>query len=74
MRLRAINGWTTISEWAVRVGELYPDVLEKTEQQAKAYDPPSTGLREIAARISSLISRTIDDLDSQQLSPLNYGI
>jgi len=56
--LKTISGWTTISEWAIKVGELYPDVLEKTEQQAKAYDPPSTGLREIAARISSLISRS----------------
>ncbi len=56
--LKAINGWATVSEWAVKVGELYPDILEKAEKEAKAYDNPSTGLREIAARISSAISRS----------------
>ncbi len=55
--LKAINGWATVSEWATKVGELYPDVLEKAEKEARAYATPSTGLREIAARISSAISR-----------------
>ncbi|NBV99995.1 MAG: HNH endonuclease, partial [Proteobacteria bacterium] len=56
--LKAINGWATVSEWAIKVGELYPEILEKAEKEAKAYENPSTGLREIAARISSAISRS----------------
>ncbi len=56
--LKAINGWATVSEWAMKVGELYPEILEKAEKEAKAYENPSTGLREIAARISSAISRS----------------
>ena len=55
--LKVINGWATVSEWAEKVGELFPEVLEKAEKEAKAYANPSTGLREIAARISSSISR-----------------
>lgn len=56
--LKIINGWATVSEWAEKVGEVYPEVLEKAEKEAKAYANPSTGLREIAARISSAISRS----------------
>lgn len=54
--LRAIDDWATVSEWAVKVGELYPEILEKAEQEARNHKRPSTGLREIAARISSAVS------------------
>ena len=56
--LKIINGWATVSEWAEKVGEVYPEVLEKAEKEAMAHANPSTGLREIAARISSAISRS----------------
>jgi hypothetical protein len=55
--LRTLNGWVTVSEWAFQVGKKFPDILEKTEREAKAHKNESTGLREIAARISSNISR-----------------
>ncbi len=54
--LRQINDWTTVSDWAIKVGEMYPDLLEKANKEAKAYKRPSTGIREIAARISSWVS------------------
>lgn len=54
--LRNINDWTTVSEWAIRVGDLYPELLEKANQEAKTHKRPTTGIREIAARISSWVS------------------
>lgn len=54
--LRAINGWTTVSDWALKVGEMFPELLEKANKEAKNHKRPSTGIREIAARISSWVS------------------
>lgn len=39
------------------LGELYPDLLAKAEQEASNQLNETTGLRELAARISSGISR-----------------
>lgn len=50
------GGFITVSEWAQRVSELYPDLLEKAEKEAQAQKNDTTGLREIAARISSRLS------------------
>lgn len=55
--LKTIDGWATVSEWAIKVGELHPDILEKANREAKAQKNETTGLRELAARISSSISR-----------------
>lgn len=55
--LKTIEEWSTVSEWAIKVGEFHPDLLEKADKEAKSYKNESTGLREIAARISSNISR-----------------
>ncbi|POB13848.1 HNH endonuclease [Halobacteriovorax sp. DA5] len=55
--LNTIEGWTTVSEWAIRVGELHPEILEKANKEAENQKNETTGLREIAARISSNISR-----------------
>jgi hypothetical protein len=54
--LRAINGWTTVSDWAIKVGEMYPELLEKANKEAQKHKRSTTGLREIAARISSWVS------------------
>ena len=54
--LKLVNEWVIVSEWAVKVGELYPDVLAAAEVQAENQANETTGLREIAARISSVIS------------------
>jgi hypothetical protein len=54
--LKIINDWTTVSGWAVKFGELNPDLLAKAHEQALRQKRPSTGLREIAARMSSGIA------------------
>lgn len=55
--LKSIDGWVIVSEWAIKFSELYPDVLEKAEKEAANQANETTGLRELAARISSSISR-----------------
>ncbi|MEH6543584.1 MAG: hypothetical protein V7721_06535 [Porticoccaceae bacterium] len=55
--LKTVDDWLIVSDWAIKVGELYPDILEKAEKEAVNQANETTGLREIAARISSNISR-----------------
>jgi len=54
--LKTFDEWIIVSEWAVRVGELYPDILEAANEQAANQANDTTGLRELAARISSRLS------------------
>lgn len=54
--LKSFNDWVIVSEWAIRVGELYPDLLEAANIQAVNQANDTTGLRELAARISSRLS------------------
>ncbi len=54
--LKTFDNWVIVSEWAVRVGEMYPDILEAANQQAANQANETTGLRELAARISSRLS------------------
>lgn len=54
--LKTFSDFATVHEWAQRVGELYPNLLEKAEKEAQAQKQDTTGLREIAARISSRLS------------------
>ena len=54
--LKTFDDWVIVSEWAQRFGEIYPDLLEKAEREAENQANETTGLREIAARISSVIS------------------
>ena len=54
--LKTFDDWIIVSEWAVRVGELYPDILEAANEQAANQANDTTGLRELAARISSRLS------------------
>lgn len=55
--LEEIGDWAIVSDWAAKVGEKYPDLLAKAEKEAASQKNETTGLREIAARISSTISR-----------------
>jgi len=54
--LKTFDDWVIVSEWAVRVGELYPDILDAANEQAANQVNETTGLRELAARISSRLS------------------
>ena len=55
--LKVIDDWVIVSDWAGKFGELNPELLEKAEIEAANQASNTTGLREIAARISSNISR-----------------
>ncbi|MCB5226648.1 HNH endonuclease [Alishewanella sp. 16-MA] len=54
--LSAAADWLTVSEWALKVAELFPDLLANADAQAAKQRNDTTGLREIAARLSSRIS------------------
>jgi hypothetical protein len=59
--LRDLADWVTVSEWAIHVGKMFPDLLEKANEDAKNQKRSTTGLRELAARISSNITRNAYD-------------
>ena len=54
--LSQTTDWLTVSEWACKVAEVYPDLLVAADAQAAKQKNDTTGLREIAARLSSRIS------------------
>ena len=54
--LKTFTDYTTVSEWAEKFTQMYPDELEKANIQAENQVRDTTGLREIAARISSRIA------------------
>lgn len=54
--IKTFTDYVTISEWAIKFSEMYPDELQKANEQAANQKNDTTGLREIAARISSNIS------------------
>ena len=54
--LKSFDDWVVVSEWATKVGEIYPDLLETANKQAANQANETTGLRELAARISSNLS------------------
>jgi ribonuclease BN (tRNA processing enzyme) len=54
--LKTFDDWVIVSEWATKVGEVYPDLLVEANAQAEKQANPTTGLRELAARISSRLS------------------
>ena len=55
--LKSSQDWLTVSDWAIRVGTMFPEILESANKDAEGQKNETTGLREIAARISSNISR-----------------
>ena len=54
--LKTFTDYITVSEWAQRFSEMFPDELQKANEQAANQKHDTTGLREIAARISSRLS------------------
>lgn len=54
--LSLTSDWLTVSEWACKVAEVYPDLLIAADAQAAKQKNDTTGLREIAARLSSRLS------------------
>ena len=54
--LKTFTDYVTVSEWAQRFSEMFPDELQKANERAANQKHDTTGLREIAARISSRLS------------------
>ncbi|WP_368030770.1 HNH endonuclease [Arcobacter sp. s6] len=54
--LKTFTDYVTVSEWAQKFSEMFPDELQKANEQAANQKQDTTGLREIAARISSRLS------------------
>jgi len=55
--LKLIDDWIIVSEWAKKVGENYPELLIKANDEASNQINKTTGLNQLAARISSEITR-----------------
>lgn len=75
--LKTLNDWVIVSEWAKKFAELYPDEYAKAEEQARNQKNDTTGLREIAARISSRLSTggfedTVEIDDSERPRRVRY--
>lgn len=75
--LKIIGNWVIVSEWAKKFAELYPDEYAKAEEQARNQKNDTTGLREIAARISSRLSTggfedTVEIDDSERPRRVRY--
>jgi len=75
--LKTFNDFVTVSEWAVKFTEMYPDELEKANEQAKNQKIDTTGLKEIAARMSSRLSsggfsKTVQIDDSERPKKVKY--
>jgi hypothetical protein len=75
--LKTFTDFVTISEWAVKFSEMYPDELEKANEQASNQKIDTTGLKEIAARMSSRISsgafsKTVQIDDSERPKKVKY--
>lgn len=74
--LKTFDDWVIVSEWAVRVGELYPALLEAANEQAANHANETTGLRELAARLSSRLSTggfpEVDIDDSERPRKVRY--
>lgn len=54
--LKTFDEFITVSQWATKFGELYPELLEKANKEAQNQANETTGLRELSARISSRLS------------------
>ena len=54
--LKTFDDWVIVSTWAEKVGEIYPELLEAANEQAENQANDTTGLRELASRISSRLS------------------
>jgi len=55
--IKTFDDWVIVSDWAKKVAEMYPDMLQEANRQAENQENETTGLRELAARISSHLSK-----------------
>jgi hypothetical protein len=75
--LKTFKDFVTISEWATKFSDMYPDELERANEQASKQKNDTTGVRELAARISSRLSaggysQTVQIDDSERPRKVKY--
>jgi HPt (histidine-containing phosphotransfer) domain-containing protein len=75
--LKTFTDFVTISEWAVKFSEMNPDELEKANEQAAKQKNDTTGIRELAARMSSRLasggfSNSVQIDDSERPKKVKY--
>ena len=74
--LKICEVWVTVLEWAEKVSELYPEILEDANNQVKNHAKETTGLRAITARLSSKLSsndyENIEIDDSERPRKVRY--
>lgn len=75
--LKTFDEFVPVSVWAEKFAKMYPDELEKANEQAKNQKIDTTGLREIAARMSSRLSaggysKTVQIDDSERPRKVKY--
>lgn len=69
--LKTFDDFVTVAQWAEKVGEIYPNLLEKAVKSSESPDNLMSGEKEIAKKLSSKLSRDgfdglvkIDDSDA----------
>jgi len=74
--LKNCKSWVTVLEWAEKVCELYPEILEDANRQVQSHATETTGLRAITARLSSKLSsndyENIEIDDSERPRKVRY--
>ena len=55
--LKSFDGFVVVSVWAQKFGEMFPEDLKKANKEAEGQIANTTGIREITARISSVLCR-----------------
>lgn len=55
--LKTFDDFVTVSEWAVKVAEIYPDILNKAQKNVQNHKTPTSALQQITRQISSEITR-----------------
>ena len=74
--LKTFDDWVIVSEWAEKVGELYPELLKEADEQGSNHATAITGLKAITARLSARISnggfKEVEIDDSERPRKVRY--
>ncbi len=54
--LKEIDDWVTISDWVDNICIKYPELLKKANEQGSNHTKPSSGVSNLLARVSSIIT------------------
>ena len=74
--LKTFDGFVTVSEWAIKVAEIYPDILKKAQKNVQNHKTPTSALQQVTRQISSEITRGTytEYIITPPINNLNYVI